>query len=494
MEQKDDCTIQHEDYIETAPLRETFEDVCDGTAALRAKHAQYLPKFPLEHADDYAARWNAATMLNITDKTVETMCGLALQKGVMLNEDVPEAIKALSENIDNKGNHLDVFARDLFEESFDGWAAVLVDSPEKKAGDLGEQRALGLRPYWRMYKAEDVTNWAYEIDPISKRMRLSLVVFRECFKRPDGRYKRVEVTRYRTFFLENGEVYWRLDEVVKEKDGKETIIEITPDTLMPKLTKIPVAFVGEPGDEPPLMDLAFTNLKHAQKTSDYDTIIHKTCVPIPYTTGVSAADFGKLTQVGSTMYHLPTEGCSMGFAEVQGGSIEKARQDLQDVEVQMATLGLAMLAQTHKPKGDVTATETLISSIKELSGLQARQSQLKDCIEACLGFTAELMNQKDGGSVTLADLSQHTLTPQQIQIISTMVADGTYSLESFTWILERNDLLPEDVTATVELDRITKEMSTITPVRNAANFGGANGTTTTTDPQATTGGNIPNGN
>ena len=52
MEQKDDCTIQHEDYIETAPLRETFEDVCDGTAALRAKHAQYLPKFPLEHADD----------------------------------------------------------------------------------------------------------------------------------------------------------------------------------------------------------------------------------------------------------------------------------------------------------------------------------------------------------------------------------------------------------------------------------------------------------
>lgn len=479
---KDIVSNTHGKYDATAPLRTLFEDVCDGTAKLREKCKTYLPQFPLEHKDDYAARCGSATMLNVTDKTVETMCGLVFQKDITLGDDVPPKIAALWENIDNKGNHGNVFCRDIFEESFDGWAAILVDAPTVVAGDAGQERNLGLRPYWVAYEACDVINWDYQVNPVSRKTELSLVVFRECQSVAKGRYLREDVVRYRTFFLgDNGGVYWRLDEEQKQKDaagnatGKTVIVPVVDDTLIPKLDAIPVAFVGEPGDEPVLLDLAFTNLKHAQKLSDYEAIIHKTCVPIPFTVGVDAGEFGKITQVGATMYHLGmgSQGVTptMAYAEVSGGSIDKARQALEDLKLDMAMLGLAMLAANRRANADVTATEKLLDTIKETSTLQVRANQLKDAIELALSFTAKYLGLEDGGSITLgATWSEMMLSAQDIQARAQLVADGSLSLESFLWTLEKADILPEDVTAVDELQRIETEMKTITPVRNAANM------------------------
>lgn len=486
---KDRVDIRHSKYAQTEPLRTLFEDVCGGTAAIRAKHSDYLPQFPLEHDKDYKARWESATALNVTEKTIETMCGLVFQKEITLDKKVPQQIVDLWENIDNKGNHGNVFSRDIFEESFEGWSAILVDAPTAKANDLGEQKAMGLRPYWVAYDACDVINWDYQVNEVSRKTELSLVVFKECQSVAEGRYKRKEVTRYRTFILDGG-VKWRLDEVRKSKDvnGKDEIIEIVGDTLIPKLDAIPVAFIGEPGDPPVLLDLAYTNLKHAQKLSDYESIIHKTCVPIPFTVGIDAAEFGKMAKVGSTMYHLPVGG-SMAFAEVQGFAIDKARQALEDLKLDMATLGLAMLAANRKANADVTATEKLLDTIKETSTLQVRANQLKDAIELALSFTAKYLGQDEGGSVSLgATWSELVLSAQEITAYATLVADGVLSLESFLWTLEQADVLPEDVTAAKEMERIKTEMKELTPVRNAAanpnqgNNGPNNQTPQTTSP------------
>lgn len=464
--QKDIVSTTHSDYNGTAAARELFDDICDGTSAIRENAAKYLPRFPREHDDDYKIRVDAATVLNFTNKTVETMCGLALAKGVKMGEDVPETIKTFAENIDNEGNHIDIFAREAFEESFDGWACILVDTPNTKATDLGDQKAKGLKPYWRLYEAEDVINWDYAVNPVSKKRELSMLVLRESESVATGKFIREQEIRYRAYFLTNGVVSWELYKEVKN-DKKETeYILIDSNVYGPKITSIPASFIGEPGDEPPLMDLAYKNLEHAQTYSDYKTIIHKTCVPIMFTTGVDRESFGQIA-LGASILHMPEKECQVGFAEVQGGSIAASREALQDIETQMATLGLSMLASVNRPKGDVTATEKLLETVKELSGLQVRQDQLKDALERSLQFTAMFSNQETGGSVTLADLTKQTLSPQEIQTLSTMVADGTLSLESFLFTLEKNDLLPEDVDAQEELKRIEKEDRELTPVLNA---------------------------
>ena len=306
--------------------------------------------------------------------------------------------------------------------------------------------------------------------------------------------------------LTGGQVIWRLDEEKKNDAGKVDIIEVVPDTLIPKLTAIPVAFVGEPGDPPVLMDLAYTNLKYAQKLSDYENIIHLTCVPIKYTTGVDAAEFGNANAIsGATIYHLPDPQSKFEFAEVKGNAISSAREALQDLRGDMATLGLAMLASDRKANADITATEKLLDTIKETSTLQVRANQLKDAIELALGFTAEYLSEAEGGSISLgASWSEMALNPQQIQALSALVTEGQLSLESLLWTLEKADLLPEDVTAKDEMERIDAEMkanAAVMPVINARNFpNGVNNADQTTNtqppppqPQGTASGTVSNG-
>ena len=469
-QQKDIVTIEHAAYKATADLRTTFSDVIGGTAALRASYKKYLPQFPLEHNDDYKARWGAATMLNVTRKTRETLCGLVFQKPLTLSEDVPAEIVKLCENIDNQGNNLDTFARRVFEDSFDGWSVILTDTPDVVATDLAQQQTLGLRPYCVGYKAADVINWDYAIDPVSKRRVLSLIVLKETASKPVGMFKREYNPRYRVFHVKENKVYWQLwEERQKAGSTKETeLVLITPDTLM-TLDVIPVAVIAELGDPPPLMDLAYKNLEHAQTYSDYKSIIHKTCVPIPFTTGLDKADAGGAIS-GGLMWHLPESG-SMGFAEVTGGSIEKTRQSLEDIKVDMSSLGLQMLMPKPQGGGSATATEVVSDTIQDTSELQVRASQLKDALELTFGFIAQYMGKgKDmGGSIELGcSWQQMVLTPQEIQTLSATVADGNLSLESFLWHLERSGKLPPDITAEDELKRITDEMSQVRPLINAA--------------------------
>ena len=211
MEQKKDTVdLQHADYAATAAFREAYKDVLGGTRALRAKYKQYFPQFPLEHDDDYKARWGSSTLLNVTKKTRDTLCGLVFQKPITIGEETPKEIVKLCENIDNKGNHLDIFARRVFEASFDGWAVILTDAPTATASDLGQQKSLGLRPYAVGYKACDVINWDYQVNPVSRKTELSLIVLRETASVAKGRFLRESATRYRVFYLNEGSVYWQL--------------------------------------------------------------------------------------------------------------------------------------------------------------------------------------------------------------------------------------------------------------------------------------------
>lgn len=469
-DQKDIVTIEHAAYKATADLRTTFSDVIGGTAALRASYKKYLPQFPLEHDDDYKARWGAATMLNVTRKTRETLCGLVFQKPLTLSEDVPAEIVKLCENIDNQGNNLDTFARRVFEDSFDGWAVILTDTPDVVATDLAQQQTLGLRPYCVGYKAADVINWDYAIDPVSKRRVLSLIVLKETASKPVGMFKREYNPRYRVFHVKENKVYWQLwEEQTKQVGGKtETeLVQIVPDTLH-SLDVIPVAVIGELGDPPPLMDLGYKNLEHAQTYSDYKAIIHKTCVPVPYTTGLDKAEAGEALS-GAMMWHLP-EGGSMGFAEVSGGSIEATRTSLEDNKVDMAWLGLQMLMPKPEQGGNATATEVVSDTIQDTSELQTRANQLKDALELTFGFIAQYMGKgkDEGGSIELGcSWQQMVLTPQEIQVLSSTVADGNMSLESFLWHLERAGKLPPDITAADEMKRIEEEQKTLQPVIKA---------------------------
>lgn len=465
----DKVTTLHPAYLKAQKERVKYQDVIAGTRALRAKGTEYLPQFPAELPASYEFRRQTATLLNITQKTVRALCGLVFQNDLTITDSLPEIMQdgGFKENIDNRGRHLQVFARDVFEASFEGAAVILVDSSNIGASDLGQQKQMGLRPYFVQYDADSVINWDYRINPISKQRELSLIVFREINRERVGTFTFKEKVEYLVYFLnETGQVVWQR---WRENDKGEAV-QIDGDNILQGFTALPVCVIGELGAPPPLMDLVYKNIEHYQSYSDYKTILHKTCVPQFFTVNQDG-DPTQLAISGDAIWKLG-EGGSIGFAEPSGASIEKVRQSLEDIKAEMAMLGLSMLSG-QTPQTQITATERMLDVMQETSDLQTRAQQLKDELERALGFMALYMRRdvNAGGSIELgASWAQMILTPEEMKTLSGLVDMGQLSLQSFLWYLQKAGKLPPDITAEDEIERIENESineAAMTPIRNA---------------------------
>jgi hypothetical protein len=397
--EKDEVGAVHPEYWHIAKKREVYQDVAEGTLKLRAKRKQYLPPFPAETNEDYNFRANTATLFNLTAKTRNMMTGLVFKDPITLTPDVSEEIVPLWENIDNAGTHGDVFSQHLFMSSFEGYSAILVDAPAVSVNSREEQLALGLRPYWVQYKADDIWNWQYEINPVSKSKDLVMIVLREVTNESTGEFTSGQVVRFRVFRLDNGLVTWALfREERKSKDKVEYILE--GEGSMPQLTMIPVAIVGQLGADPFLLDVSLKNLEHFQTYSDYKSLIHKTCVPIPVGKGMQFEEQNVVIG-GSTLIQTSPDG-DFGFSEVEGTSLNVTRQSLQDNRDDIAMMGLSLLAD-KTARVDITATEALLNNVAETSELRMFARQLQDAIELAMGHTAEYLGlpRDAGGSVVL---------------------------------------------------------------------------------------------
>ena len=78
-------------------------DVMGGTARMREAGGTYLPQFPREENDGYAARLKTAVLFNATKQTVKGLTGMILRKPPELGEDTPDEILEHLENIDLQG-------------------------------------------------------------------------------------------------------------------------------------------------------------------------------------------------------------------------------------------------------------------------------------------------------------------------------------------------------------------------------------------------------
>jgi len=405
MQEKDTVAARHPNYNLTAGVRAVFKDVCKGTLALRAGGATYLRQFPAELADSYNDRLRSSTLFNITEKTVNIMTGLVFQSEIKTGADVPAAIVPLIENIDNKGNHLNVFAREAFLKSFEGLSLILVDAPDgSSVVSLEDERRLALRPYWVRYEADDIINWQTRINAVSKSTELSLLILREITREQTGRFLVKSVTRYRVLFLnEQNQVAWELWRETKANEhSSEVDFNLEASGVIEKVSQIPAAIIygkkqGELEGVPPLLDLALANLRHYNKQSNYDNLLALACIPVPFTKGMEQADKSQKLAFGADILMKLSENGEFGWATVDAGAFDALQKDLKDLENQMAMLGLSMLAD-KTASVDITATEALLNSISETAELRVMATSLKDAIELCLGYTAEYLGLgKDAG-------------------------------------------------------------------------------------------------
>lgn len=386
--------------------REVYADTIAGTRRLRENRSKYLPKFEAESETSYKNRWQSATLLNLTKRTQQTMSGLVFKGEIELQDDVAPALKKFCENVDNEGNHIDVFARKAFEKSFEGHSLILVDYPysDDSIRSLLDEEKSKRRPYLCLFGADQIINWQVRTNPVNKQPELSVLVLEETVTKQTGMFAFDSLKQYRVFYLdEMNRAAWQLWQEMES--GKEPVMignGVLTGANKKALPRIPVALIygeqtGFLESRPPLIDLAYKNIEHFQTYSDYKSLIHKTCVPI-------AVAKGKVDEVpilsGDIVIEVPIEG-DFGFAEVSGSSLEVIRQSLEDMKQEIGLLGLSAVIDNGTNSAEVTATEALLNSIEETSHLAVMARSLKDALEQTLIHTAWYLGTDEGGSLEL---------------------------------------------------------------------------------------------
>ena len=427
-----------------------LDNLMGGTPAMRAAGELHLPKWPAEEASAYNARLATATLLPAYRRTVNVMAGKPFSRPLTL--EAPESILAWAEDIDRQGVNLHSFASEMFEESFYGLAGILVEYPRmvpvKTGRTVAQVEASGARPYFVRVMHSQILGWRTE--SVGGRVRLSQLRLLESAEEPDGPYGVAVIPQVRVLFPGG----WELWQEVGDK-GQWIMVD-SGTTSLPEIPFVPLYGVrsGFMQGKPPLLDLAYLNVKHWQSQSDQDTILHVARVPI-LTARCVGDEFALSVGASSAVNLGDNEKAELKYVEHTGAAIEAGAKDLRALEDHMIQTGAELLVQ--KP-GQRTATEDANDAEGNKCDLQRMTERFEDALDMALSFMAQYARLPDTASVSLfKDFGAASLTDASAQLVQTLQQGGLISKATAINELKRRGVLAQEVDASEEADAVEAE-------------------------------------
>jgi hypothetical protein len=433
-----------------APRLAKISALMGGTEAMREAGQVLLPQYEAESDKNYSYRLSRAVLLNIFKRAVETMVGKPFSKSVQ-TKDFDPSLEPLIEDVDNNGNNLNTFARNVFQCAIaDGLTHVLVEYPDIAAEapkTLEDERKLSARPYFCHIPHCSIVA-AYS-ETVNGTERLTHVRILEEETVRDG-FDEGVITRIRV--LEPGRwELWRKDDNkwVREKQGNTTISEIPLLTFYADREEFMIA-------RPPLTDLADLNIAHWQSSSDQRNILTLTRFPLLAGSGLNDEEANIKIGPNKLLTSQSKDG-KFYYVEHSGAAIASGRQDLQDLKDEMAIMSVQLLQS--KP-GTITATEKSIDTAQSTSALQDIAMRFGDFLERCFSMAATWLNLKleKIGSVSLnTDFGLTDAAQADLTALIQLRTMKEISHEQFIIELKRRNLIADDFDVEADLAQLQKE-------------------------------------
>lgn len=428
------------------------EALMGGTAGMRAAGEEFLPRWPGEDVRAHETRLKTATLFPAYRRTVAVMAGKPFAKALTYGDDVPPRIRELCENVDLQGRNLHAFAADAFVRAIGyGIGGILVDYPKVTGVQtLADERQAGARPYMTLVEHDAILGWRAAL--VGGMWQLTQIRLAEEAEVPDGRFGVKCVKRVRV--LEPGRYELWQEPEDKTKGDDYVLVEEGVTTL----NVVPfVPFYGSREEfmegAPPLIDLAWLNVKHWQSQSDQDNITHVARVPILAATGIDD-DKWSLVVGSGTAVKLPT-GSTLTYVEHTGAAISAGRDSLKDLEAQMIQTGAELLV---KQPGDRSATEAANDADGNKSHLQRIAEQFEDALDAALQLMAQWLKLPEGGHVTLfKDFGAASLGQASGQLVLAMQQGGLISKPTAIREMQRRGELDAGIEPDEELAMVDTE-------------------------------------
>lgn len=422
-----------------------------GTSAMREGGESFLPKWPAEDETSYITRKSTATLFPALSRTVSVMVGKPFSKEMTLSDDMPAPIKTWSEDFDLQGNSIHAFSGDVMSEVLGpGFCGVLVDFPtvtKAAVKTLTDERSLGVRPYAVFIKHEQILGWQSKI--VGGTTMLTQLRIAECREVADGQFGTASIPRVRVLTPGAFEIY-------EENDKKEYVLVDAGTTSLNVIPFVP--FYGKKDGfmmgGPPLLDLAYLNVKHWQSQSDQDTILHVARVPILAVIGIDD-DKWELKVGASTAVKLPL-GSDMKFVEHSGAAIAAGEKALESLEEHMIQTGAELIVK--RPGQQRTATQDDNEAEANKSDLQRIVESFEDSLDSVLGLFALWVGEKVGGTVSLfKDFGASTLSDASAQLIVALQQAGLITKKTAITEQQRRGMLSPDIDPDTELSDVDLE-------------------------------------
>lgn len=462
------------DYM--APKWNMINCVLGGTASMRAAGQTYLPQHPHESPENYKNRLNCATLLNMTEITLESQVGKPFSEEVKKIKMSPDMEK-FCEDVDLQGNNHHSFLRQWFRAGIAKcFCHVLIDRPKLStpvtgvrtvADDLKENN----RPYWTIIAPEDVIFIEYAkmgegLVPVHIRIKEEIV----------QRVGYTEECIRRIRILTPGA--WEVMEERKQKNGK--VIWVQVDFGTTSLDYIPFVTFYANGAEmigkPPLEDLAYLNVRHWQSTADQTNILTVARFPMLAVSGAHDTP-GKDVMVIGPRQLLATraENGKYYYVEHSGKAITSGAEDLEKLEQDMAAYGAEFL---RKRPGGSTATARALDSAEATSPLQDMTLRFEDAANTVLWMTADWMkleSDKDASFVMLTDFGPEEVKDVDLRTLSEARRNRDISRKGFLEELKRRGSLASTFDIKKDLTELKSEPTIESPFATGFNTDGSAG-------------------
>lgn len=357
----------HPDYAAFEEDRVICRDLMGGTKRMRDRGEEYLPRETEEDPQDYQNRLRRSFLYNGFRRAVLNLVGRIFDNPVTVEGDA--RIEEWAEDVTNDGRDVVTFGRDIGHTAMsEGVAHIFIDFTQRApVKNRAEEIALQPRPYMVEIRPEDLFFWEYE-DGYNGRV-LREIRFKERYVEEYAHYEQIRVYR------SNGD--WEIHRKgrVEGEGGArkgEWYVESYGNTGLsgiPLVTIYAGERIGMMGACPPLLDLAYVNIAHWQSSSDQRHVLHIARVPVLFTKGLKSPGGTPAKIVIGVNRHIRATdpNADAKYVEHSGRAIDSGRQDLQDLEAQMASLGIELLLPNQP--GDLTATGRALTKKAEESTL-----------------------------------------------------------------------------------------------------------------------------
>jgi hypothetical protein len=452
----------HPEYDTAAPDWLRCRDAMRGRRAVRDGGTSYLPWSEALTGPDYQEYADRAVWYGATERTVRGLSGAVTRKSTAI--DVPTQVEAHLVDVDLAGTDIDSFLLQLVQEQLLVSRACIEVTMSAAPG--GEQR-----PYWTLWKAEDILSWREE--RIDGDMTVTLLVLRATAWQPDDKdpYRLETATTYRELALMPVGAGWAYRErVFAERAaaagsaeapglprGWVLLAESWPQRrgeLLPFLPVVPVgACTGRWAvEKPALLDLVDLNLAHWRNSADYEAAL--ACIKPVY----ALFGFPDSTAIVLGSRRALTSELAAGHAEIlQGGDPVGLRAALTEKEHGMAVLGARLLES--QPDAAETATAVRMRHSGDEASLRTIADAMGQGAERALKFHAWWLG-LDNAEIAVTpnkDYVSAALEPDQIRAYMELVNNGRISYETFYALLQSGEIARPGITVQEELDQIETE-------------------------------------